>query len=685
MEEITTIFVVGFPDDMNEREFQNMFIFNPGFEAATLKIPTPNKDGRKQIIGFAKFHTKMDALNAMEVLTGRQIDFEKGSILKAEMAKKNLHTKKTMMNMYYPGSSMKNACMQYHNMVPDNNCVNFNNNMVNNLGNQLLKDDNNAYQLNNMNRGMNLPSNTVMGPLANNGFMLPGARERNGNMSNLNTLNLPFMDQNSSLYNGNRNLYKLPNYQNMDMNHSAAVMNNNKPTFDKLYKNIPGNSNSVANSTNTSTNSLYGNSIFNFLSENPGVPKGLKQQSIQNGLFSFNNSMQKPMQQPNTFASTPSGFINNLYRQPSSLLDSDFPVNNNQFNSNSTNQTSTNAVSNNISNKFNQSSSGLNGIDSSFSNDLYGNNFNVPLNYFANGNNEIMKNRSSIPTSLHDNGNKDASMEELKKVGPMSTSTTPLFFSSPINKTPGFMDINNSNGIDNLGKGSSTSLMDSSLDINNKFYNMSLNMNMDKSSDAITTKGDASSSNKENEDFESTPKSDEQTNSEKSKDDSNFAKTSSTCEFMNTSTMNNNNVLKSNFTFNLFNNENSTNILDSLNKNDSFGLISKFSSSSINLQYKKPHFEKSNEKELEPTIQSNEESSSTINSNTISNAKSNNSLNSVSDFTLNEGNTDNKTEPESSIFSSLSNLTSEPIIPPPQVYSSVGTNINSKTIANENN
>jgi len=52
MEEITTIFVVGFPDDMNEREFQNMFIFNPGFEAATLKIPTPNKDGRKQIVNI---------------------------------------------------------------------------------------------------------------------------------------------------------------------------------------------------------------------------------------------------------------------------------------------------------------------------------------------------------------------------------------------------------------------------------------------------------------------------------------------------------------------------------------------------------------------------------------------------------------------------------------------------------
>ncbi len=115
----------------------------------------------------------MDALNAMEVLTGRQIDFEKGSILKAEMAKKNLHTKKTMMNMYYPSSSMKNSCMQYHNMMPDNvnNCMNFNNtNIANNLCNQLLKDESNVFQLNALNRGMSLPNG--IGPLANNGRML---------------------------------------------------------------------------------------------------------------------------------------------------------------------------------------------------------------------------------------------------------------------------------------------------------------------------------------------------------------------------------------------------------------------------------------------------------------------------------------------------------------------------------
>jgi hypothetical protein len=184
-EEISTIFVVGFPDDMTvccfaresspilvfikgllqEREFQNMFTFSSGFEAATLKIPnrestsygavgsgstsrsgglpmhyagsndpynlvTVNQGGvivdgrdgstsswtappmpfgdeghliqpnlsmqppRKQIIGFAKFRTRQEALEARDVLQGRRVDLEKGSVLKAEMAKKNLHTKR---------------------------------------------------------------------------------------------------------------------------------------------------------------------------------------------------------------------------------------------------------------------------------------------------------------------------------------------------------------------------------------------------------------------------------------------------------------------------------------------------------------------------------------------------------------------------------------------------------------
>jgi RNA recognition motif-containing protein len=181
-EEISTIFVVGFPDDMQEREFQNMFTFSTGFEAATLKIPnkeytayggagasvasgsirqnynqsfvgsndpynlvTVNQGGvvvdggrdgtmtswptsvpgipqddigghfipgaggsvqsmppRKQIIGFAKFRSRADALEARDILQGKRVDVEKGAVLKAEMAKKNLHTKRGVGPLQLP-------------------------------------------------------------------------------------------------------------------------------------------------------------------------------------------------------------------------------------------------------------------------------------------------------------------------------------------------------------------------------------------------------------------------------------------------------------------------------------------------------------------------------------------------------------------------------------------------------
>ncbi|KAH8920462.1 hypothetical protein BT69DRAFT_1222805 [Atractiella rhizophila] len=102
---------------MQEREFQNMFIFAQGFEAATLKIPAAqnmndavpsNAAGgassttRKQIIGFAKFRTKAEAIIARDMLAARRVDAEKGSVLKAEMAKKNLHTKRGLLNEPIP-------------------------------------------------------------------------------------------------------------------------------------------------------------------------------------------------------------------------------------------------------------------------------------------------------------------------------------------------------------------------------------------------------------------------------------------------------------------------------------------------------------------------------------------------------------------------------------------------------
>lgn len=54
----------------------------------------PTMPPRKQIIGFAKFKTRQEALEARDVLQGRRVDIEKGAVLKAEMAKKNLHTKR---------------------------------------------------------------------------------------------------------------------------------------------------------------------------------------------------------------------------------------------------------------------------------------------------------------------------------------------------------------------------------------------------------------------------------------------------------------------------------------------------------------------------------------------------------------------------------------------------------------
>lgn len=209
LEEISTIFVVGFPEDMLEREFQNMFVFSHGFEAATLKIPAstvaarerdrelataaavsaavgnaglkqqqgppsatlPSQTGaqsqtayldqyggmldgaayedafgnlplegpgslaqalggqpgrdtagspagtRKQIIGFAKFRTRSQALDARDMLSGKRVDAEKGCILKAEMAKKNLHTKRGLSNelaqggLSFPLSSLDAATL----------------------------------------------------------------------------------------------------------------------------------------------------------------------------------------------------------------------------------------------------------------------------------------------------------------------------------------------------------------------------------------------------------------------------------------------------------------------------------------------------------------------------------------------------------------------------------------------
>lgn len=54
----------------------------------------PSVPPRRQTIGFARFKTRGDALAARDHLQGRRIDTLTGATLKAEMAKKNLHTKR---------------------------------------------------------------------------------------------------------------------------------------------------------------------------------------------------------------------------------------------------------------------------------------------------------------------------------------------------------------------------------------------------------------------------------------------------------------------------------------------------------------------------------------------------------------------------------------------------------------
>ncbi|KAI8643598.1 hypothetical protein BD408DRAFT_481919 [Parasitella parasitica] len=133
MDDVTTIFVVGFPEDMAEREFQNMFTFCHGFEAASLKWHCKDQDddsipsstnGKKQIIGFARFRTRLEALEAIDVISGKKIDQDKGTVLKAEMAKKNLHIKRGSATQTSTSTSSSTTTSTAATVAPQSVAVN---------------------------------------------------------------------------------------------------------------------------------------------------------------------------------------------------------------------------------------------------------------------------------------------------------------------------------------------------------------------------------------------------------------------------------------------------------------------------------------------------------------------------------------------------------------------------------
>ncbi|KAJ4838793.1 hypothetical protein Tsubulata_021612 [Turnera subulata] len=87
-DEVRTIFITGFPDDVKERELQNLLRWLPGYEASQV-----NYKGEKAM-GFALFSTAHLANNAKEALQDLVFDADTKSVLHTEMAKKNLFVKR---------------------------------------------------------------------------------------------------------------------------------------------------------------------------------------------------------------------------------------------------------------------------------------------------------------------------------------------------------------------------------------------------------------------------------------------------------------------------------------------------------------------------------------------------------------------------------------------------------------
>ncbi|RXI09639.1 hypothetical protein DVH24_028863, partial [Malus domestica] len=87
-DEVRTIFITGLPEDVKEREIQNLLRWLPGYEASQV-----NNKGEKPM-SFALFSTAHQAIAAKDALQGMIFDSESKAVLHTEMAKKNLFVKR---------------------------------------------------------------------------------------------------------------------------------------------------------------------------------------------------------------------------------------------------------------------------------------------------------------------------------------------------------------------------------------------------------------------------------------------------------------------------------------------------------------------------------------------------------------------------------------------------------------
>ncbi|KAJ4959373.1 hypothetical protein NE237_026484 [Protea cynaroides] len=87
-DEVRTIFISGLPEDVKERELQNLLRWLPGYEASQVNFKG------EQPLGFALFSTAQFAMAAKDALQDMVFDAESNSVLNTEMAKKNLFVKR---------------------------------------------------------------------------------------------------------------------------------------------------------------------------------------------------------------------------------------------------------------------------------------------------------------------------------------------------------------------------------------------------------------------------------------------------------------------------------------------------------------------------------------------------------------------------------------------------------------
>ncbi|KMT03749.1 hypothetical protein BVRB_8g188970 [Beta vulgaris subsp. vulgaris] len=87
-EQVRTIFLSGLPEDVKERELQNLLRWLPGYEASQI-----NYKGEHPM-GFALFTTPEFAHAAKDALQNMVFDADSKSVLHTEMAKKNLFVKR---------------------------------------------------------------------------------------------------------------------------------------------------------------------------------------------------------------------------------------------------------------------------------------------------------------------------------------------------------------------------------------------------------------------------------------------------------------------------------------------------------------------------------------------------------------------------------------------------------------